>query len=267
MERERLLEINRLAWNEQVARGNRWTRPVDSEAIQEARRGNLEIVLTPNRTVPGHWFPRLSGARTLMLASGGGQQAPLVAATGAEVTVVDLSDDQLKQDELVAARESLRLTTVRSSMDDLSMFPEAAFDLVIQPCSNCFVPDLEPVWREVARVTKIGATLLVGFCNPLIYLFDETKANQGVLEVEYALPYSDEKSLSAERVQELISGGEPLMFGHTLTEQIALQLRAGFAMVDLYEDDWGEAMREDASDMQRLDQFTPSFIATRSTRI
>jgi hypothetical protein len=40
-------EHNRLAWDTQVDRGNRWTVPSSREAIDAARQGRWEIFLTP----------------------------------------------------------------------------------------------------------------------------------------------------------------------------------------------------------------------------
>jgi 2-polyprenyl-3-methyl-5-hydroxy-6-metoxy-1,4-benzoquinol methylase len=56
----------------------------------------------------------------LCLASGGGQQAPILAAAGASVTVFDASDAQLGSDRAVATRHGLDVTTVKGFMDDLS---------------------------------------------------------------------------------------------------------------------------------------------------
>jgi ubiquinone/menaquinone biosynthesis C-methylase UbiE len=64
------------------------------------------------------------------------------------VTVLDASPRQLKQDRTAAEREGLSLETVEGDMADLSMFADATFDLIVHPCSNCFVPDVRPVWRE-----------------------------------------------------------------------------------------------------------------------
>jgi 2-polyprenyl-3-methyl-5-hydroxy-6-metoxy-1,4-benzoquinol methylase len=95
---------NRDAWDAQVERGNRWTVPVDHDAIEAARRGRLEVLLTDSRRVPAAWFPDLDGADVLCFASGGGQQGPLLAAAGANVSVLDNSPRQLARDRLVAER-------------------------------------------------------------------------------------------------------------------------------------------------------------------
>jgi hypothetical protein len=111
---------NRDAWNREVEGGkNRWSQPVDSETIARAKQGNFSILLTENIPVPLRWFPALKGAAVLCLASGGGQQGPVLAALGAGVTVFDNSPAQLRQDRLVAERESLALRTVEGDAADL----------------------------------------------------------------------------------------------------------------------------------------------------
>src|SRR5215212_11680709 len=126
-------EHNREAWDNEVERCNEWTVPVGTDVIEAARRGRWEVLLTETRPVPRVWFPDLEGLDVLCLASGGGQQAPIFAAAGANVTVLDNSPGQLAQDRLVAERESLDLTTIQGDMRDLSAFAEGSFDLVFHP--------------------------------------------------------------------------------------------------------------------------------------
>ena len=100
-----VLDYNRQAWNKQVDRKSEWTIPVSAELISAARQGEWHIILTPTKPVPKDWFPALEGLDVLCLASGGGQQAPILAAAGAKVTVLDNSPSQLAQDRLVAERD------------------------------------------------------------------------------------------------------------------------------------------------------------------
>ena len=139
-----VLEHNRLAWDKQVEGGNEWTVPVGPEAIAAARTGQWTIVLTPTRPVPRDWLPGLAGKRVLCLASGGGQQGPVLAAAGAHVTVLDNSPRQLERDRSVADREGLAITTVEGDMADLSMFSDASFDFIVHPVSNVFAQCLLP---------------------------------------------------------------------------------------------------------------------------
>src|ERR687893_2144183 len=107
---------NREAWDREVERGNRWTVPVGPDVIEAARRGRWEVLLTDSKPVPRTWFPDLEGADILCLASGGGQQAPVLAAAGATVTVLDNSPAQLAQDRLRAQREAPDPPAVRGGM-------------------------------------------------------------------------------------------------------------------------------------------------------
>ncbi len=173
-----ILQYNRKAWDTAVARGSEWTVPVGEEVIAAARCGEWRIILTPTRPVPRDWFPSdLTGVDVLCLASGGGQQGPVLAAAGATVTVFDNSPAQLAQDRLVAEREGLNLRTVEGDMADLSAFYDATFDPIVHPCSNLFVPDVRPVWRGRAGPCAGGA-ILAGFMNPAFYIFDQGMATK-----------------------------------------------------------------------------------------
>jgi len=160
---------NRQAWDRQVAADNPWTRPVSPGEIAAARVGQWQIVLTPTKPVPRAWFPNLRGCKVLCLAAGGGQQAPILAAAGARVTCLDNSPAQLAQDRMVADRDGLRLETVEGDMCDLSCFVDGAFELIVHPCANCFVPELASLWCESFRVLRPGGVLLSGFTNPVRY--------------------------------------------------------------------------------------------------
>jgi SAM-dependent methyltransferase len=223
---------NRAAWDLQVESGNEWSRPVSAETVARARAGDWSVVLIGYRAVERSWFPAdLSDVDILCLASGGGQQGPTLAAAGARVTVFDNSPRQLAQDQMVAERDGLELRTVLGDMRDLSEFGDASFDLVLNPVSNLFVPELAPVWRECFRVLRPGGTLLCGFLNPDVYLFDhEVMDTRGELVVRHRLPYSDLTHVPAEERERLWGANAPLEYSHTMTEQLGGQLAAGFVL-------------------------------------
>lgn len=250
---------NREAWNRQVENKNRWTVPVSRETIAAARRGEWSLILTPTVPVPRDWYPtELSGKRILCLASGGGQQGPILAAAGAQVTVFDNSPAQLAQDRLVAERENLEIETIEGDMADCSALPDRTFDLIFHPVSNCFIPRLQPVWSEAFRVLKPGGSLLSGFNNPLLYIFDiDVMDQEKRLEVRYKIPYSDMEQLSPARLQAYLDEGAPLEFGHSLDDQIGGQIRAGFIITGFYEDILPDSV---------LTDHIPSFIATRALK-
>ncbi len=230
---------NKRAWNRQVEQKNPWTVPVSADTIARARRDDWQIVLTPTKPVPRDWFPPLVGCRVLGLASGGGQQGPILAAAGAAVTILDNSPAQLAQDRLVAEREGFDMCLVEGDMRDLSPFADASFDFIVHPVSNIFVPDILPMWREAFRVLAPGGTLIAGMVNPLTYCFDLELQEKGVLTARYSLPYSDLESLTSEERERYLGLEEPVEWSHTLEEQIGGQLAAGFMLTGFYEDGWG----------------------------
>jgi len=249
---------NRDAWNREVEGGqNPWSQPVSPDVIAKARMGEFSILLTENIPVPHKWFPPLKGADVLCLASGGGQQGPVLAAAGAQVTVFDNSPAQLKQDQLVAEREALSIRTVEGDAADLSIFTDKSFDLVFNPVSTVFMSDVRAVWRECARVLRHRGILMTGFMNPVHYIFDLYKADEGILEVANSIPYSDLTSISQEELDEHMEKGLPVEFGHSLTDLLAGQCAAGFVITDLYEDYMLDSP---------LHNYHPNYMATRAVR-
>ncbi len=256
-------EYNRLAWDAQVETGeNEWTLAVDADTIRRARAGDFALLLTNNKFVPGDWFPSdLEDVDVLCLASGGGQQAPVLAAAGANVTSFDNSARQLEQDILVADREGLDIRTEQGDAADLSRFDDESFDLIFHPVSNCFMPDAEAVWNEAARVLRRGGVLLAGFHNGFMYVFDQIKSERDrVLEVRHRLPYSDIDDLTKEELDHFRNEGSPLEFGHTLDQQIGGQTRAGLAITGFYEDSFSD-------EATPLNKYCPIFAATKAVKL
>lgn len=254
---------NRDAWDREVESGNRWTQPAGPEIIAAAQRGEITVLLTETKLVPLEWLSPLPGRDVLCLACGGGQQGPILAAAGANVTVFDNSPKQLARDREVAEREGLAVRLVEGDMRDLSAFADESFDLVFNPVSTVFVPDVRPIWREAFRVLRsprrgrAGGALLVGMMNPLHYIFNPFKMDDNILEVAHSIPYSDLASLSDADREAYLASGAPLEFGHSLTDLLAGQTAAGFHIIDLY---------EDVSPETRLSRYHPNYIATRAVK-
>ncbi len=251
---------NREAWDRQVARGdNEWTLPVGAGVIARARKGDWSIVLIGHKPVPRNWLPKkLKGLDVLCLASGGGQQGPVLAAAGANVTAFDNSPSQLAQDRLVAEREGLHIETVLGDMRDLGALKARSFDLIFHPVSNVYCPDLAPVWRECFRVLRKGGVLLAGFMNPDLFIFGrEAEDGDATLVVRHALPYADLTHLSTTQLKALV-GDQPLEYSHLLSEQIGGQLEAGFVITAFDEAEYhAESLAA---------KYMPGYFATRAVK-
>lgn len=251
------IEENSKIWDERSECGDTWSIPVTSEMVKRAKEGNWSIVLTPTKPVPANWFPEnLAEKKILCLASGGGQQGPILAATGADVTVFDNSIKQLEKDAFVAERDNLKIKTVQGNMQDLSMFEDESFDCIVHPWSNGYIDDVKPVWKECARVLKKNGLLLAGFGNPIEYIFNAAKLEQGTFSVEHTIPYADIDHMNDPETRKIVEEGGYL-WSHTLEDQIQGQIEAGFAIVGFYEDIGGTA----------LDNYINSSIATKAIKL
>ena len=184
-----------------------------------------------------------------------------MAAAGAQVIVLDASTGQLAQDRSVADREGLEITTVLGDMADLSMFGDEEFDMIVNPVSTLFVPDLAPVWRECHRTLRRGGTLITGFLNPDEFVFDPDALDErGEFIVRYPLPYIEHENLTEAEAAARREANEMFHFSHTMEAQLGGILGAGFTITGFYED------RRSESDGNPIRHYLPSIFVVRAER-
>lgn len=75
-------QINAETVDRWCSEGWTWGTPITHDAYLRAMEGDYQLYLTPTRTVPKAWLGNLQGAQVLGLASGGGQQMPVLSAQG-----------------------------------------------------------------------------------------------------------------------------------------------------------------------------------------
>ena len=213
--------------------GWEWGQPITHEAYANAVAGRWGVYLTPTKIVPKDWFGEFAGKKILGLASGGGQQMPIFAALGAECTVLDYSEKQLESERMVAAREGYPITVIRADMTKPLPFADESFDLIFHPVSNCYVREVEPIFRECYRVLKHGGILLCGLGNEVNYLVDENETT-----ITYTMPF--DPTVKEEQRKLLEDEDCGMQFSHNMEQQIGGQLKAGFLLTDLYSDTNGE---------------------------
>ena len=198
--------------------------PVTHEQIE-----NYRVTRECDFMPPFEWIPKnISDIKVLLLAGAGGQQAPLFAALGADVTVIDLSDKMLEQDRIVAERENFKINIEKGNICDLSRFASDYFDLIYNPPSLFYVPDVVPVFKECYRVLKYGGTFITSLANPLNYMCnydDEKKLNFVCNPLPYISHEHDKGCAEAGWVE----------YGHTWDSYLGGQTRCGFAIIGCIE--------------------------------
>jgi SAM-dependent methyltransferase len=202
-----------------------WSRPATSDQIQRARQGQLELMFGFEGALPAEWLGELRGRKVLCLAGAGGLQGPLLAAAGADVTVLDLSLRMLQNDREIALREGLAMQLEHGNMCDLSRFDDGCFDLVINPPSLFYVPDVMVVFREVYRVLKPGGSFIMASSNPIAYVCDYDEA-LGCYKAVNRMPWC---------AQDHADQGDWIEYGHTMESYIGGQLQCGFVLTGYVE--------------------------------
>ena len=239
-ESEPVQSYNRKIWDRIAAHGDKYFVALPESKIADAKNGSIKIRVTPTKWVPEHWIGNVSGKEVLCLACGGGQQAPLFAAAGANVTVYDISEEQLSRDREAAQKHQLELKTVQGDMADMSQLGDDHFDLIVNPCSVCYCPELSNIWSEVSRVLKPGGRFISGWVKPVNYLFDPIAMEEDQeLVVARKIPYSD-MDLEDEEREQILGTERAIEFGHSLFQLIGGQIESGLNITGFYEDRWGD---------------------------
>ena len=222
------------------------------------RRGDWSIVLTPTKPVPRDWFPPLGGAGRPLP---GERRRP----AGPDPRRRRGQGHRLRQQPQPArpgppGRRS-RGADDRDGPgghDGPAAFPDARFDLIVHPCSNVFVPDVRPVWREAFRVLRPGGAPALRLHEP------------GALPVRLLRPGAGR--VAGRPSHPLLRPGQPrpTRSGHgsprrtirsssatRSSDQIGGQSPPGSLLTGFYEDIDPDTI---------LGEYIPSYIATKATK-
>ena len=247
------LKQNRSAWDRLAGRRNGFTRVATDEECR-----------APLRTLDSRgWLPRsVEGLDVLCLAAAGGWQSILYASAGANVTVVDLSREMLRLDEREARRRGIRVRLLEGSMDDLSMLREESFDIVHQPVSTCYVPEIAAVYREVARVLRDGGLYLSQHKQPTsLQITHRDGRDRYVIGIEYyhagPLPPTEDVSYRERGTTEYL---------HRWEQLVGELCRAGFVLEDLREPYRGDRSAQ-PGDYRHRGRYVAPYVRLKARRV
>lgn len=244
---------NRQAWNSMAGNEHVLAKPVKEEELQRP----LQVVDSL-----GWLGESISGWKVLCLAAGGGRHGALYTAAGASVTVVDLSPAMLELDRRVAEEKRMSIRTIESSMDDLSMLSNGEFDLVIHPVSTCYLPSLDRLFPEVARVTRPGGLYVSQHKQP-INLQASLQTYTGHYVVEHA--YYDSNAVPPASEPSKLREPNTNEFAHSWNALVGGICRSGFLVEDIAEPMHAKANAPVGSFHHRC-QFIPPYIRIKARR-
>lgn len=254
-------KINQREWDKIAEAGCEWTKPISHEKLIENKNNDFKLYISPSIPIPRDWLPDdIEGKKILGLACGGGQQMPILAVNGADCTVFDISEKQLEQDKSVMDRENIKYNLVQGDMTERFPFDDESFDIIIQAFCNLYIQDMQFVWNECYRVLKKGGIMIATMDNGINCLFKNQSKEP--LIVENKLPLN-----SLEKINDLegyngYDKNQIYRFSHTLEDNIGGQLKAGFTLIDIYED-------RDTQETEGflIKNYIPQYINTLSKKI
>ncbi|WP_437185979.1 class I SAM-dependent methyltransferase [Planctomicrobium sp. SH668] len=220
-------DANRQAWDDLAkANSNFANVATDAECAQP--------LLTLDRR---GWLPgSVEGLDVLCLASGGGWQSILYASAGARVTVLDISPEMLKRDEVEAKRRNLKVNVVRGVMEDLSQFGEASFDIVHHPVSTCYIPRIRDVYQQIGYVLRDNGLYISQHKQPgSLQVVERDSQNRYIIGIPYY--HTDPLPLVPDRAYREPGAEEYL---HRWEQLIGDLCRSGFVIEDVVEPKRGD---------------------------
>lgn len=250
------IEANRRAWDHWATLGSVASVPVGRLTPVEAR-----ALLDPDG-----WLPWREIRRVVVLAGAGGQQAPAFAMLGCEVTVVDVSPGQLALDRRVADELGLDLRCVQADMSRLAELRLEGVDLVYQPISTCYTPDVRALYRQVRTVLRPRGLYRVEHWNPVHMRLWALASFDGTA---YRLPASPPGEPIVSTVATGPSGEsllESWTYPHSLAGLLGGLGDAGFVVRRLAEDCGGDPTAQPGSEAH-LASVVPPFFRLLARRV
>lgn len=246
-------EANQRAWDQLARQQSQFARVASDEECAQPL-----LALDRRGWLPGS----VKDLDVLCLAAGGGWQSILYALAGARVTVVDISPEMLQRDLQQAELRQVSVRVIQASMDELSILADTSFDIVHQPVSTCYVPRVEEVYREVARVLKDQGLYISQHKQPVsLQIVERDRLDRYVIGV----PYYHADPLPAVQDQSYREAGA-VEYLHRWEQLVGGLCRAGFIIEDLAEPRRGDPHARPGSFKHR-GMFVAPYVRIKARRI
>jgi SAM-dependent methyltransferase len=123
-------------------------------------------------------------------------------------------------------------------MDDLSMLADGEFDLVIHPVSTCYLPRLDRLFPEIARVTRPAGLYISQHKQPA-NLQASLQTFTGRYIVEH--PYYDRSPVPRATEPSKLREPNTREFAHSWNDLLGGICRSGFTIEDITEPNHAQA--------------------------
>lgn len=224
---DEVAEYNQARWKALAQANALFTRPKLDLDVESARK-----IVDPDES-----FGDLNGKNVLCLAGGGGQQSAAFAVLGANVSVFDISAEQLEHDKEIAEHYQIEIKTFQGDMRNLECFEAASFDIVHHAYSLNFVPDAGEVFREVARILRTDGLYVFSCANPFSMGMGQNDWNgegyvmKNAYSIGQKITYNDQDWVYDKNSNESIPN--PIEYRHTLSDLVNGIVISGFKILNV----------------------------------
>ena len=147
---------------------------------------------------------------------------------------------------------------------DLSALAAGSFEVVVQPVSTCYVPDVAVAYREVARVTAAGGLYISQHKQPASLQADVLPTARGGYAVTEAYYRHGPLPPAGDGLQHREAGTAEFL--HRWSELLGGLCRSGFVIEDLVEPRHADPQAEPGTFAHRC-CFLPPFVTVKARRI
>jgi ubiquinone/menaquinone biosynthesis C-methylase UbiE len=133
----------------------------------------------------------VKGLDVLELGCGGGQNSIVCAKWGAKsVKGIDQSENQIEYAIKLAQSQNVEAEFIQGNMEDLSVFKDNSFDLIISSHALAYVEDINKVFNESARLIREKGRIVICLGHPIMRVTWQALEEKSIEKIHN---YFDEK--------------------------------------------------------------------------
>lgn len=180
------------------------------------------------------------GQRILDVGCGAGQTCVALARQGAQVSGLDLSDQQIAYAQALAAQHGVTVNFVQGDGEDLGAFASESQEWVLSLYTLHYMANPTRCLREAWRLLQPGGRLLISLDHPFRDCFYDAEEQEETIYP--ARSYFDQTPM----LWPLGDTGIQMHSYHRTTSEWLTRLRkAGFVLIDLLEPDLPDAILDE----------------------